>query len=71
MTSDGNGWDEWNKHVLIELKRLNLDIKDVNKSLKNIEIEIAMLKVKSSFWGAMGAGVTILVYMAASKFLGG
>lgn len=61
---DGNGWNQWSKHVLNELKRqeilnkelhnkLDGSIKDVNKTLKIIEIDIAVIQTKARMMGAM------------------
>lgn len=50
-----NGWSAWEKHVLIEIKRL-ADAEEGTKAvLSQIKQEIAVLKVKASWWGA-GAG---------------
>lgn len=62
-----NGWNEWSRHVLAELERLNGCYDGVSKQLSDIKVEIAMLKVKSGMWGAIGGCIpiviTILVYV--------
>lgn len=56
-----NGWNEWSRHVLAELERLNGGYESINDQLRKIHIEIAMLKVKSGMWGALGGCVPVLI----------
>ena len=60
---DGNGWNTYSKLVLAELRRLDADINKAHETLKNIEVEIATLKIKSSFWGAVSGLATVLGYI--------
>ena len=34
MSDTPNGWGEWSRHVLLELKRLNGEIKDTRKEVR-------------------------------------
>lgn len=56
------GWDEWGKHVLAELKRLNDAIEKLeyltHKEHKKIAQSIATLNVKSALWGS-AAGIAV------------
>lgn len=63
---DNNGWSEWSKHVLIELKRLDADMKTANAQLSEIKLEIAMLKVKSSLWGALSGAASMAIFWFVS-----
>jgi len=56
-----NGWNEWSRHVLAELERLNNCYEGMNGQLQKIHVEIAMLKVKSGMWGAFGGIITIAI----------
>jgi len=60
-----NGWNEWSKHVLAELMRLDNGQKEMNTTQNKILVEIAMLKVKAGVWGALAglipAGIAIVV----------
>ena len=49
-----DSWKEWSKHVLIGLERLDKSQRDTNKTLGEVKIEIATLKVKSGVWGLIG-----------------
>jgi len=59
-----NGWQQWSNHVLKELDRLNSGMLTMNNELTQLRIEIAMLKVKSGIWGAIGACVPIAIAIA-------
>lgn len=56
-----NGWNEWSKHVLAELERLNNCYEELNKSVNKVHVEIAMLQVKSGIWGAIGGCIPLMV----------
>lgn len=62
-TSGGNkdGWQEWSKHVLLELERLNDCYEKLDGRVNAIREEIASLKVKSGMWGAVGACIPIFL----------
>ncbi len=59
-----NSWKEWSKYVLAELKRLNGCYEVLGKEMKAVSIQIAMLKVKSGVWGAVGASIPIIIGLA-------
>ena len=52
-----NGWHEWSRHVLAELKRLNKDIQKIDKRLQCIQVDLVSLKVKAGLIGAISATV--------------
>jgi hypothetical protein len=68
MSSNDNGWNEWEKKVLSDLQRLTdgqektndkLDdfiTDDFSKFRAEVRTEIALLKMKAGVWGA-AAGV--------------
>jgi hypothetical protein len=53
----GNGWNEWQNHVLAELKRLNNCIERMEEDVGKIHSEIAVLKVKAGMWGALAGAI--------------
>ena len=61
MDLNQNGWTEWSKYVLKTLESQAEDIKSVNTILQQIKVDIAMLQVKSSLWGAVGALVIVVL----------
>ncbi len=46
-----NGWPEWGKFVLKELERLNACYDALVIQNQKMQVDIAMLKVKSGVWG--------------------
>lgn len=62
--NDSNGWEQWSKHVLIELKRLDADLKKIDVGIQQINVELAMLKIKAGIWGAMAGMVPVLIAIA-------
>jgi uncharacterized protein YlxW (UPF0749 family) len=73
-----NGWNEWGKHVLEELKTARDERKELRgevtsirtQDLTEIKTQIAMLNVKSTMWGAAGAGIVIILTTLLPKVLG-
>lgn len=63
---DTNGWHEWSKHVLIELKRLDTSLEEVHKELHGISLDLAMLKVKAGIWGAIAGLIPAVLALAMS-----
>jgi len=61
--SQPNGWNEWSKFVLKELERLNSCYDKLDEKASEIQTEIAMLKVKSGIWGAIGGIASIAIVL--------
>ncbi len=65
---DPNGWNEWSKHVLKELERLNDCYEMLDKRVNKIHTGLAILNVKAVIWGAIaglipGSIVAIVWYL--------
>ena len=59
---NGNSsWSEWSKYILKTLEAQANDINTIKEALQDIKVEIAMLQVKSSAWGAAGALIIVLL----------
>ena len=56
-----NGWNEWSKHVLKELERLNGCQEQIEKDVKKISVDIATLKVKAGIWGAIAGTIPAII----------
>lgn len=67
VDDDKNTWNEWSRHVLSELERLNGNCEDISKEMQNISIEIATLKVKAgilgAFFGILGGAIPAIIYL--------
>jgi hypothetical protein len=65
---DNNGWIEWRKHVLLEIKRINENLEKMNEKYIVLCVEVAKLKVYAVVWGAAGGSViTALILLAVSR----
>jgi hypothetical protein len=58
-----NGWNEWSKHVLKELERLNSCYTGLDKEVKKIHIELVKLQVKSGLWGAAAGAIPVIIML--------
>lgn len=67
-------WRDYQKLVLAEIAYLRDDNKDIKEALDELrnshsltrsesKLEIALLKVKSSFWGTIGGALSLMVYL--------
>jgi hypothetical protein len=74
MVSDGGDWSEHRRLILAELQRLTTDVGAIRdkidefrqRDVADLRTEIALLKLKSSLWGAvLGATSGLLVTAAA------
>lgn len=63
-----DGWDEWGRHVLSELKRINSSIEDLRVAHSKLELvtakEISALKVKAGAWGLLSGFLAAVGAMA-------
>jgi hypothetical protein len=63
-----NGWNEWSRHVLAELTRLNTQIETLHQDYQELSRKMAVLqtefRLKAGFWGAIGAAIPVVVLIA-------
>jgi len=64
MSPPHNGWNEWSRHVLAELERLNECGSALDGKITQVRIDIAQLKVKAGVWGLIGASIPVVVGLA-------
>lgn len=65
-----NGWNEWSRHVLAELKRLSEGDEALKCKLSSIEVEVAKLNVKAGLWGALGGAIPVGIGLLISLLKG-
>ena len=58
---DENGWEEWRKFVLNELKRLSTCYETLDEKMTKMMVEIGMLKVKAGVWGGLAGLISVAV----------
>ena len=65
-----NGWDQWSKHVLAELKRHNEWCNQLADTQTTILVQVSALKVKSGIWGfiagAIPVAIALVIYLIKS-----
>ena len=60
--SPDNGWAEYQRLVLAELKRLDLSVQSTRKELAEMRVAVEVLRSRSVTWGALGG---FLVYITS------
>jgi len=56
-----DNWNEYSRHVLNELKRLNNNIEKLDRGQREIEKDIIKLQTKATVWGAIGGFLIALI----------
>jgi len=64
----GDGWTQYSKLVLTKLEDHEDILKDINKELTNVRVEIGMLKVKSGVWGLIGGLIPVAIALILNLF---
>lgn len=54
-------WDEYQKLVLSELRRLNANLETMSEKIHKNERDIAVVKVRSSLWGSASGMITVII----------
>jgi len=80
-SGNGNkGWNEWSRHVLSELKRLNEELKNLRddapelerrllETVSSIRIDISELKTNARIWGAVSGVIAGAMATGAIQFV--
>jgi|TARA_R110002020_G_scaffold123753_3_gene280540 hypothetical protein len=63
-----NGWHEYQKLVLAELKRLDSSVQSSRKELSEMRIAIEVLRNRAVTWGALGGIVVWLTTLMVGFF---
>lgn len=66
---DTNGWDEYRRLVVDSLGKIEARLQVIEDKQGKIATEIALLKLKSSIWGATGAGIVILIKLISEHVI--
>jgi len=57
-----NGWAEYQRLVLAELKRLDSSVQSTRKELAEMRVAVEVLRSRAVTWGALGG---FLVYLTS------
>jgi len=60
-----NGWNQWARHVLAELERLDKNVTELDEKLDAIKLELVQFKskmnYKASMWGAITGAIPAII----------
>lgn len=65
-----DGWTEWGKHVLAELKRLGSESEGMQKQMVELSNDIAALRVKAGMWGAIAGAIPVIILLVYDRVAG-
>jgi hypothetical protein len=60
MTPTSNGWNEYQRLVLAELKRLDASVHHLHEDLDDLRLLVEVLRTRAITWGAVGGLVVWL-----------
>jgi hypothetical protein len=66
--SPDNGWAEYQRLVLAELKRLDLSVQSTRKELAEMRVAVEVLRSRAVTWGALGGFLVYLTSLFGTKF---
>lgn len=64
-----NEWTHWAKHVLIELKRLDEDIRLAHSKIDRVREDIVILKFKAGMLGAFCGAIPAILTLLTQWYL--
>ncbi len=65
----GDGWNEWSKYVLKELKRLNDCYEKLDEKIDKINNRLTLAQIKIAGLGAMVSLVVTIVVLIVASFI--
>lgn len=60
MSPTSNGWNEYQRLVLAELKRLDASVRHLHEDLDDLRLSVEVLRTRAITWGAVGGLVVWL-----------
>jgi hypothetical protein len=67
MTTDG--WSEYERLVMAELKRLDSSVQSIRSELAELRVSVEVLRTRAVTWGALGGLLVWLTTLLAPRFL--
>jgi|TARA_Y100000296_G_C4940626_1_gene141277 hypothetical protein len=64
-----NGWSEYQKLVLAELKRLDANVLELRDEVSELRVSVEVLRQKAVTWGALGGFIVWLTTVAGASLL--
>ena len=63
-----NGWNEWSKHVLHELERMNDCFERLRDDQQAVDKRLTILEIRAGLFGALGGSLPVLIYILIDYF---
>lgn len=64
-----NGWSEYQRLVLAELKRLDKSLSNLHDEVSNLRVSVEVLRTRAVTWGALGGFVVWITTVLGSFFI--
>ena len=58
--NDNNGWQQWSKHVLITLKSIDSDLRELTRLVNKLDARMTISETKAIMMGSIG-GIVMTV----------
>jgi hypothetical protein len=62
-----NGWAEYQRLVLAELKRLDASVQQTRKELAELRVAVEVLRSRAITWGAVGGFIVYLTSLFGTR----
>ena len=68
MASEDNGWNEYQRLVLAELKRLDTSVQSIRTEVAELRVSVEVLRTRAVTWGALGGFLVWLTTILGTRF---
>ena len=68
MSDASNGWNEYQRLVISELKRLDANVHSVQTDVTQIRLCLAVLRTRAVTWGALGGLLMWALSLLATRY---
>jgi len=66
--TDDNGWNEYQRLVLAELKRLDTSVQSMRTEVAELRVSVEVLRTRAVTWGALGGFLVWLTTLLGTRF---
>jgi len=66
--TDDNGWNEYQRLVLAELKRLDTSVQSIRTEVAELRVSVEVLRTRAVTWGALGGFLVWLTTILGTRF---
>jgi len=69
MSNGPGDWNEWGRHVLLELERLGKSMKELHDNVEGVRRDIRELKTRATIYGSLAGMIASGIIVAIVKLL--